>query len=131
MNNCEEKIVLKGQDCNVQIELRDQAGNLIDGTPWKIGVFVKHSNGTFIAKFSKNTGTGYNVMDVSNEASGVIVIKLLSTHTNAAPEGKLVYEVKLQIADGASTDDGILDIISTETYCCTIKKSESGTVSLP
>lgn len=132
MSNCgKEIIVLKGQDCNVQIELRDQAGNLIDGTPWKIGVFVKHSNGTLIAKFSKNAGAGFETMDVSNEAAGIITIKLLSSHTNAAAEGILVQETKLQIADAASTDDSVLDLISEEAYCCTIKKSQSGTTTLP
>jgi hypothetical protein len=132
MINCGKEInVYKGQDCNVQISLFDQAGNLIDGSPFKIGVFVKHSNGTLIAKFSKNTGTGYNVMDTSNEAAGVVTIKLLSVHTNAAPEGKLFYETKLQVADSSSTDDSVLDLISSPTYCCTIVKSESGSISLP
>lgn len=132
MSNCSKEIkVFKGQDCNVQIELRDSDGNLIDATPFKIGVFVKHSNGTLIAKFSKNAGVGFGTIDISNEATGIITIKLLSTHTNAAAEGKLFQETKFQLADAASTDDGVLDLISAPAYCCTIVKSESGTVTLP
>lgn len=129
--NCEETFILKGQDCNINIELRDQVGNLIDGTPWKIVTVIKTASGVEIAKFSKNAATGYGVMDCANESNGIIVVKLLTQHTMASPEGKLYQETHLQISDTASTDDSVLDIICMPSYCCTIRKSSTGGLTLP
>jgi hypothetical protein len=129
--NCEEVIILKGQDCNLNIELRDQAGNLIDATPFKIVTVIKTGSGFEIAKFSKNSASGYYPMDCSNEALGVISVKLLSEHTMLATEGKLYQETHLQITDASRTDDGVLDLISPSTYCCTIRKSNTGGLTLP
>jgi hypothetical protein len=129
--SCNEIKILQGQDMNIDIPLYDQARNLIDGGPWKIVTTVKHANGTIIAKFSKNAASGFETMDVSNEAAGTIRIKLLSAHTIASPLGKLYQQTHLQITDGASTDDGLLDLISPDEYCGTIIKSLTGGDVLP
>ncbi len=129
--SCNEIQILKGQDIFIDVPLYDQARNLIDGTPWKIVITVKHSNGTIIAKFSKNAASGYEDMDISNEALGTVRIKLLSSHTMASPLGKLYKQTHLQISDAGSTDDGLLDLISPDEYCGTIIKSLTGGDVLP
>lgn len=129
--SCNEIQILKGQDIFIDVPLYDQVRNLIDGTPWKIVITVKHANGTIIAKFSKNAASGYEDMDISNEALGTVRIKLLSSHTMASPLGKLYKQTHLQISDAGSTDDGLLDLISPEEYCGTIIKSLTGGDVLP
>ena len=130
--SCDNTIeIMRGQDLNIQITLLDITGNTIDGSIFKIVTVITHQNGQVVAKFSKNTATGYNVMDVSNESLGVIIVKLLSTHTASIPDGKLYQETHLQIADGASTDDGLLDLIASKKYCCTVIKSATGGLTLP
>ncbi len=125
--------IAKGADLAVKITLNDENGDPIDATLLsKLIVSVNHSNGTQIAKFSMNVpATGYEPIDMANAAVGEILIKLLSVHTNAAPEGKLVYEVHGQYTAGSISDDGVLDIIRTNVYLCTIIKSVTGTVTLP
>jgi hypothetical protein len=132
--SCENTIeIAKGADLSVKITLNDETGAPIDATLLsKLIVSVKHTNGTQIAKFSMNVpATGYEPIDMSNASAGEVLIKLLSTHTNAAPEGKLVYEVHGQYTAGSISDDGVLDIIRTNIYLCTIIKSATGTLTLP
>ncbi len=129
--SCKEVIGIAGQDLNIQIPLVDQSGNMINGTPWKIVVVVRHASGLVVAKFSKNPDPGFGPMDVSNEAAGVITVKLLTSHTMATPLGKLYQQTHIQIADTASTDDNLLDFISDFNYCATIKESVTGGTVLP
>lgn len=132
--SCDNTIeIAKGADLAVKITLNDETGAPIDATLLsKLIVSVNHSNGTQIAKFSMNVpATGYEPIDMTNAAVGEILIKLLSVHTNAATPGKLVYEVHGQYTAGSISDDGVLDIIRTNVYLCTIIKSVTGTVTLP
>lgn len=132
--NCENIIeIAKGADLSVKITLNDESGSPIDATLLnKLIVCVNHYNSTQIAKFSMNVpATGYEPIDMINAATGEILIKLLSTHTNAAPEGKLFYEVHGQYTSSSISDDGVLDIIRTNVYLCTIIKSVTGTLTLP
>lgn len=132
--SCENTIeIAKGADLAVKITLNDETGAPIDATLLsKLIIVVSHVNGTLVAKFSMNMpAIGYELIDMSNASAGEVLIKLLSTHTNVAPEGKLVYEAHGQYTAGSISDDGVLDIIRTNVYLCTIVKSVTGTVTLP
>jgi fumarylacetoacetate (FAA) hydrolase family protein len=124
--------IAKGADFTANITLKDQDGILINATLFdKLIVYVTHVNGTVIAKFSKNPSVGYLDIDMTAAATGLIKVKMLSTHTNASPEGKLVYEVHGKINDVTITDDSVLDLLSTNNYLCNIIKSNTGTISMP
>lgn len=129
-NNTEE--VAKGADLSVKITLNDETGTPIDATLLsKLIVKVTHSNGTEVVKFSKNTGTGFELIDMTNAAAGEILIKLLSAHTLAAPLGRLNYEVHGQYTEGSISDDGVLDIKRPGNYLCTIIESTTVGITLP
>lgn len=122
----------KGADHTLTINLVDENNNVLNGTTFnKIVVFVKHANGTEIAKFSKNSAAGYGPMDISNIATGVLSVKLLTAHTNGQPDGKLFYEVHAQSPDSSLLDDSVLDLISPISYLCNIVDSMTGTLTLP
>lgn len=131
--SCETVNVIKGQDCTFKIKTANQNGALFDPSVFdKLIIVVYHANGTQIAKFSKNVpATGYLPIDMSNAALFEVSVMILSTHTNAASEGKLLYEIHGQYAEAAATDDSVLDLISTNNYLCTIIKSVTGTTTLP
>lgn len=130
--SCTTLNVAKGADLHTEITLKDQNGNLINATLFsKLVVWVSHINGTFISKYSMNTGTGYLVLDMTNAATGKIAFDLLSVHTNASPDGILNYEVHGKLPDVTLPDDSVLDLISTGNYLCTIQKSKTGTTTLP
>lgn len=130
--SCNTLTLPKGADHTLIITMYDENGNIINGSTFtKIVVFVKHINGTLIAKFSKNSATGYEIMDVTNIAIGEIKVKLLSSHTLNKPSGKLLYEVHALYPDGSLTDDGVLDLISPENYLCNIIDSITGGLTLP
>lgn len=130
---CNEELnVAKGADLLLKIILKDQAGSLINPTTLsKLVVFVNHVNGSLIAKYSKNTAVGFLPIDAPNPLLGEIQIKLLTAHTNAATEGKLVYEVHGVYTDATISDDGVLDLVSTNNYLCTIIKSVTSGIALP
>lgn len=131
--SCEQiEEVAKGADLSVKITLKDETGNTIDATLLsKLIVKVTHVNGTEIVKFSKNAATGWQTIDMTNAAAGEILIKLLSSHTLAAPEGRLNYEVHGQYTEGSISDDGVLDIKRPGNYLCTIIKSTTVGETLP
>lgn len=132
--NCENTIeIAKGADLAVKITLNDETGAPIDASLLsKLIVSVNHANGSNIANFSMNVpAPSYEPIDMTNAATGEILIKLLSSHTNASPEGKLYYEVHGQYTAGSISDDGVLDIIRTNVYLCTIIKSVTGATTLP
>ncbi len=131
--SCEKSAIQRGQDCNCNVTVKDNDGNLIDMTIFdKAAVWVRHANNTVIAKFTNNIPfTGYKELDMSNAATGVLSFKLLSTHTMAAPAGKLFYEVHLQTPDAGSTDDAVLDLISKQEYLCNTEDSLTGGMTLP
>lgn len=132
--SCEKIEILRGQDCNCNLEVRDFGGTLIDITYFsKVAVWVKHATGQVIGKFTNNATppTGYNIIEMANASSGILTIRLLSVHTMAGPAGKLFYEVHLQTTDAQSTDDSNLDLITKEQYLCDLKDSLTGGLTLP
>lgn len=130
--SCEIENIVKGQDCDLTINLKTKTGAVINATLFtKLVIIVRHANGTIIAKYSKNTAATYYTIDMTAALTGVLVIKLLTIHTMASPEGKLYYEAHGQIPDGSSVDDSVLDLISTNNYLCNIINSITGGTTLP
>jgi hypothetical protein len=130
--NCEIENIVKGQDCDLTLNLKDKTGAVINATLFtKLVIIVRHANGTIIAKYSMNPALTYYTIDMSGALTGVLVIKLLTMHTMASAEGKLYYEVHGQIPDALSVDDSVLDLISTNNYLCNIINSITGGAILP
>lgn len=131
--SCNVINVIKGQDFTFKIKTANQDGVLFDPSIFdKLVIVVYHANGTVIAKFSKNVpAAGYEPINMANAAANEVSVMLLSAHTNAAAEGKLLYEIHGQYAEALATDDSVLDLISTDNYLCNIIKSQTGTTTLP
>ena len=130
--SCEIENIVKGQDCDLTINLKTKTGAVIDATLFtKLVITVRHANGSIIAKFSLNTAVGYYDIDMTGALTGVLGIRLLTAHTMASPEGKLYYEAHGQIPDGSAIDDSVLDLLSTNNYLCNIINSITGGTILP
>jgi hypothetical protein len=130
--DCTTDTIVRGQDCELTINLKDKTGAIIDASLFsKMVIIIKHANGTIIAKFSKNTASGYSPIDMTAGATGKVIVKLLSSHTMASPEGKLLYEVHGVVSDATLLDDSVLDLISTNNYLCNIINSITGGTVLP
>lgn len=130
--SCEIENVIKGQDCDLTINLKDKSGAVINATLFtKLVIVVHHANGTIIAKYSKNPALGYGSIDMTGGLTGVLGIRLLTIHTMASAEGKLFYEAHGEIPDALSIDDSVLDLLSLNNYLCNIINSITGGTVLP
>ncbi len=130
-----ENIIYQNQDEDVQFELLNDAGAVLDlSGAAKIYVFL-YTKGSLapVLKFSLTAAAGYIlfVPGVGDLALGKVRINLLSLHTNALEAGKYYAEIGIQWPDVLRTDDSLFDKIVKDVYAFTIKNSLTKTTTLP
>jgi hypothetical protein len=130
-----ETIITQTEDLDITGTVLDINGNPVNlNLTTKMYVAVHDGYNSVFAKFSK-TGLpafGWSPIDLTNGATGVFKIKVLSSITNLLAEGKYYIELRLRYADVNYTDDSYNDVLESRIYVFTVKKSIINTLpSLP
>lgn len=126
-----ETPVYRFEDKTINITLKDSTGAVIDLSSGfdNIVIFIYNADDTILQKYSRTTTEGWQAIDTTNQATGVLSFLLDSDTTKLASLTKKYIEVLARKTDG-DVPDSKYDLIGAK-YLCTIHKSRSSEIELP
>jgi hypothetical protein len=111
-------------DCQITIQKRD-GSTLNMSTAPRLYIFVTDGYGNIVAKFKKGAGAaGYDNIDVTNDATGELSFKVLSTITKDLKPGHYYYEYLIRYYSASHTDDNFYDLPDSKLYLFSVKESK-------
>lgn len=92
--------IYKGEDKTISLTVKDNGVAVdLDATYNGILCYLYYYTGDVLAKYSKETLTGFDSLTVTDSANGVFQVKLQSAVTKTAKKGDVYAEIKTQATD--------------------------------
>ena len=128
----EEVIIYQGADAPFKLTITDKNGTAIDlSVATKLGIFVYETPAELLlAKYSKNSGSGWNTMDMTGAATGIIRFILPGSVTKLAKESKIEVELRAEIPD-TNFENNKFKLVKSRDYLATINKAIAKDLTLP
>ncbi|OFY87837.1 MAG: hypothetical protein A3F72_02910 [Bacteroidetes bacterium RIFCSPLOWO2_12_FULL_35_15] len=130
--NEREEIVYRNEDKTFRLTVKNALGAPLD---FSIGynnivIVIYNQDNSVFQKYSRTVSAGWKSIDVTDQATGILIIAIDSTDTKTGSLSKKNIEVLVRKTDAGVTDDSKYDSI-TKKYLFTLKDSITSTLTLP